>query len=139
MWLAFVLLGAAPAFPATSRTPEAAFTKTVQPFLAANCTGCHNSRAKVANLDLQQFTSAESVRANLRRLTSHLGAHRDPAPVRDVEHGDGGTSGAGPGREAADPNVIPYLLAETWNSCTDEGRRRPATASLRSMSAPTAG
>ena len=66
MWLAFVLFGAAPVFPATSRTPEAAFTKTVQPFLAANCTGCHNSRAKVANLDLQQFTSAESVRANLK-------------------------------------------------------------------------
>lgn len=47
-------------------TPEAAFTKTVQPFLAGNCVGCHNAKVKTANLDLAQFDSVQSVRANLK-------------------------------------------------------------------------
>ncbi len=47
-------------------TPEAAFAKTVQPFLSANCVGCHNAKVKTANLDLQQFTSVDAVRANLK-------------------------------------------------------------------------
>ena len=47
-------------------SPEAVFTKTVQPFLANNCVACHNGRVKSANLDLQQFDSVESVRANLK-------------------------------------------------------------------------
>ncbi|MEO5925572.1 MAG: c-type cytochrome domain-containing protein [Bryobacteraceae bacterium] len=53
--------------PAKSKvTPEVAFTKTVQPFLSANCVGCHNAKVKTANLDLQQFTSVDAVRANLK-------------------------------------------------------------------------
>ena len=60
-------LSAAPNSNKSSKlSSEAAFAKTVQPFLAKNCTGCHNGRAKVANLDLQQFDSADSVRANLK-------------------------------------------------------------------------
>ena len=55
----------APANP-TNVNPAVAFTKTVQPFLSANCVGCHNAKVKTANLDLQQFTSVESVRANLK-------------------------------------------------------------------------
>jgi hypothetical protein len=47
-------------------TPEVGFTKTVQPFLSSYCVGCHNGKTKTANLDLQQFTSLESVRANLK-------------------------------------------------------------------------
>jgi mono/diheme cytochrome c family protein len=47
-------------------TPEAAFAKTVQPFLAGNCVGCHNAKVKTANLDLTQFNSVQSVRANLK-------------------------------------------------------------------------
>jgi cytochrome c551/c552 len=47
-------------------TQEAAFAKTVQPFMAANCVGCHNAKVKTANLDLQQFATVESVRANLK-------------------------------------------------------------------------
>jgi hypothetical protein len=50
----------------TKANPEVAFAKTVQPFLSANCVGCHNGKVKTANLDLQQFTSVESVRANLK-------------------------------------------------------------------------
>jgi hypothetical protein len=51
---------------APQANPEIAFAKTVQPFLSANCVGCHNAKMKTANLDLQQFTSVESVRANLK-------------------------------------------------------------------------
>ena len=68
--LTLLLLALVPAFSApkaaSKLTPEAAFTKTVQPFLANNCVGCHNPKNKTANLDLQQFTSIESVRSNLK-------------------------------------------------------------------------
>ncbi len=47
-------------------TQEAAFTKTVQPFLSSYCVGCHNAKNKTANLDLQQFNSLAAVRANLK-------------------------------------------------------------------------
>jgi hypothetical protein len=50
----------------TSLNPEVGFAKTVQPFLSSYCVGCHNAKTKTANLDLQQFTSVESVRANLK-------------------------------------------------------------------------
>ena len=50
----------------TKTNPEAGFAKTVQPFLSANCVGCHNSKVKTANLDLQQFSSVDAVRANLK-------------------------------------------------------------------------
>lgn len=68
--LPLFLLAILPAFSApksaSKLTPEAAFAKTVQPFLASNCVGCHNPKNKTANLDLQQFTSIESVRSNLK-------------------------------------------------------------------------
>ena len=69
--LPLLLLGIGPALFAATKTkapltPEAAFTKTVQPFLASNCLGCHNKTNKIASLDLQQFDSIESVRANLK-------------------------------------------------------------------------
>lgn len=67
LWSASLAFADTQKSPRTSKlSPEAAFSRTVQPFLAANCVGCHNGRAKVANLDLQQFTSADSVRANLK-------------------------------------------------------------------------
>jgi hypothetical protein len=47
-------------------TQDAAFAKTVQPFLSSYCVGCHNGKVKTANLDLQQFTSVDAVRANLK-------------------------------------------------------------------------
>jgi hypothetical protein len=52
--------------PINKLSPEAAFAKTVQPFLAGNCLGCHNAKVKTANLDLAQFDSVQSVRANLK-------------------------------------------------------------------------
>ncbi|MEP7353688.1 MAG: c-type cytochrome domain-containing protein [Acidobacteriota bacterium] len=33
----------------------ASFSKAVQPFVAANCVGCHNTKLKVAKLDLQNL------------------------------------------------------------------------------------
>ncbi len=61
-----VLAGAKTSSKSNSLTPEAGFAKTVQPFLSAHCLGCHNETTKTASLDLQQFTSVESVRANLK-------------------------------------------------------------------------
>jgi hypothetical protein len=66
------LMLAVPAFAGAAKgtkaalTPEAGFTQHVQPFLAANCLGCHNAKVKTANLDLSQFKSVDSVRSNLK-------------------------------------------------------------------------
>ncbi len=46
--------------------PEVEFTKTVQPFIASNCLACTHAQQKMANLDLQQFTTIDSVRSNLK-------------------------------------------------------------------------
>lgn len=66
-----MLLAGAALADTNSRTinklsPEATFAKTVQPFLAGHCVGCHNAKVKTANLDLAQFDSVQSVRANLK-------------------------------------------------------------------------
>ena len=64
------MLGFAPAlFPQskkTKATPEAVFTKTVKPYLSTYCNSCHNPKNKQANLDLAQYTTIESVRADLK-------------------------------------------------------------------------
>jgi len=39
------------------------FRKDVQPFLRKHCAQCHSAKAKVANLDVERFKSAESVLA----------------------------------------------------------------------------
>jgi hypothetical protein len=41
--------------------PERGFTQTVQPFLNTYCTGCHSGAKPPAQLDLRQYSSAESV------------------------------------------------------------------------------
>lgn len=66
MLLAGALQAASNSSTTNKINPEVAFAKTVQPFLASNCVGCHNAKNKTANLDLQQFGSVESVRANLK-------------------------------------------------------------------------
>ncbi len=40
---------------------KADFDKTVQPFLAKNCVGCHNGKLKTADLDVTAFKTADSV------------------------------------------------------------------------------
>lgn len=42
---------------------NAGFRKTVQPLLAKHCNVCHSGKAKIANLDLERFRSAEAVLA----------------------------------------------------------------------------
>ncbi|MBS1826034.1 MAG: DUF1592 domain-containing protein [Acidobacteria bacterium] len=42
---------------------ESGFRKHIQPFLTRHCVMCHNPKAKLGNLDLQRFTSAEKVLA----------------------------------------------------------------------------
>lgn len=44
-----------------AQTPPTAFDKSVQPFLAKTCYACHNSKVKTADVDLQQFKTADSI------------------------------------------------------------------------------
>src|SRR5713226_6189473 len=54
------------AVPMNAATPSGAdvergFTETVQPFLNSYCTGCHGGAKPAAQLDLRQYSTAESV------------------------------------------------------------------------------
>lgn len=42
---------------------ESGFRRHVQPFVAKHCAMCHNAKAKLGNLDLARFTSAEKLLA----------------------------------------------------------------------------
>src|SRR6476661_3609687 len=44
-----------------AQTPSPSFEKSVQPFLANNCYACHNAKVKTADVDLQQFKTADSL------------------------------------------------------------------------------
>jgi mono/diheme cytochrome c family protein len=44
-----------------AQTSSPSFDKSVQPFLARNCYACHNSKVKTADVDLQQFKTADSI------------------------------------------------------------------------------
>ena len=46
---------------AGSAPDAAAFAKSVQPFFARNCYGCHNSKLKTGGLNLEAYDSASSV------------------------------------------------------------------------------
>ena len=48
-------------FPAATAMAADNFIKTVQPFLARNCIGCHNEKLKSGEVNLQQFTNMESM------------------------------------------------------------------------------
>ena len=57
-----LLLACGPSW-AASRAPrvdDASFQKTVAPFLAQNCTTCHNAKIKTADLDLDSYRDADS-------------------------------------------------------------------------------
>ena len=61
--LFFGLLLACGPSRAASRAPrvdDSSFQKTVAPFLAQNCTTCHNAKIKTADLDLGAYTDADS-------------------------------------------------------------------------------
>ncbi|HKP10592.1 MAG TPA: DUF1587 domain-containing protein, partial [Blastocatellia bacterium] len=56
-----------PARPAQSAEDPNAFTQTVQPFLAANCTTCHNADLQSGGLNLEAFKAAASITENRDR------------------------------------------------------------------------
>jgi hypothetical protein len=59
--LAVVILSATNAAAATDAELERQFARTVRPFLATYCTGCHAGERPQANLDLGQYATVESV------------------------------------------------------------------------------
>ncbi len=44
-----------------SAADESGFRKHIQPFVAKHCAMCHNAKAKLGNLDLQRFNSAQKL------------------------------------------------------------------------------
>jgi mono/diheme cytochrome c family protein len=61
--LAVTLIGVAFALPGSraQQTSATEFEKTILPFLAANCYGCHNQGYKSGGLDLEAYKTAASV------------------------------------------------------------------------------
>jgi hypothetical protein len=61
--LAVALTGVALALPGgrAQQTPATEFEKTILPFFAANCYGCHNQGYKSGGLDLETYKTAASV------------------------------------------------------------------------------
>jgi len=47
--------------PAAAPPTQESFDEVVQPFLTKNCTGCHNSKLKTADLDVTAFKTLDSV------------------------------------------------------------------------------
>ena len=70
-----------PVRSAQSFQNSATFEKTVQPFFAENCYGCHNSDLKTAKLDLESYKTADSIlrdRDVLARILRKLSAGQMP-------------------------------------------------------------
>src|SRR5205085_10652321 len=61
------IASAPPAPQAQSADPADAFRKTVQPFLAANCTACHNADLKSGGLNLEAYQSVASITEDRER------------------------------------------------------------------------
>ena len=62
---------------------DASFQKTVQPFLAKNCFGCHNEKLKTANLSLEGFHDASSAERQpevWRKVLDKLSTGKMPPP-----------------------------------------------------------
>ena len=57
---------------ASATSPQESFSLVVQPYLAKNCYGCHNSKLRTAGLDLQSFRTVDSVAADNARWADIL-------------------------------------------------------------------
>lgn len=71
------------AAPPADAGVERAFTDTVQPFLTAYCTNCHGGEKPAAQLDLRQYSTAESVVqdfARWDRVLNKIAARQMPPP-----------------------------------------------------------
>jgi len=61
-WAAIAMLGLAQATTVGQGSPaNVTFTKSIQPFFAKNCYGCHNPKLKTGGLNLEAYTSAASL------------------------------------------------------------------------------
>src|SRR5437016_3517850 len=50
--------------------PAAEYTKSIRPFLAQYCLGCHSTKKKKGELDLERFTSLDHIRKDTRAWQS---------------------------------------------------------------------
>jgi uncharacterized protein DUF1592/uncharacterized protein DUF1588/uncharacterized protein DUF1587/uncharacterized protein DUF1585/uncharacterized protein DUF1595 len=67
---------------------EREFTESVKPFLNSYCTSCHSGERAAAQLDLRQYSSAESVVQDFsrwNRLREKLAAHQMPPKQAKVQ------------------------------------------------------
>src|SRR5688500_20333477 len=81
--LASVVGPAMDAAQAPETTANREFAQTVQPVLAAYCTSCHTGEKAAAQLDLRQYTTAESVIqdfAKWERVRAKLASRQMPPP-----------------------------------------------------------
>lgn len=81
---------------------SADFSKSVQPFFAKNCYGCHSSQVKTGGLDLQAYTAAASVAQEPERFEKILRRLRaEEMPPRSM-----------PRPDAADVKVVTNWIRE---------------------------
>src|SRR5262245_46167167 len=70
---------------ASAALAQPSFDRTVAPFLAKNCNGCHNEKVASGSLNLAQFQNAASVAANRDRweliLKRVKGGEMPPQPL----------------------------------------------------------
>jgi mono/diheme cytochrome c family protein len=59
--LGAAVFAAAGGTPARDQADEAGFQSSVQPFLARNCSGCHNSKLQFGGLNLPLYTGTDAV------------------------------------------------------------------------------
>lgn len=100
------------------------FTETVRPFLTTYCASCHTGEKAAAQLDLRQFTSAESVvqdYARWNRLREKLASQQ--MPPRQAKQPE----------DAARRQVIAWIDA-TWKSEAQRHDGDPGTVLARRLS-----
>ena len=94
-----VALAVLPFFPGVARTqsgkPSSDFHRIVQPFLARNCTPCHNGKMKASSLDLEALNDATAALARgevWEKVFEKLRAGQMPPPGRPARRGARGAS-----------------------------------------------
>ncbi len=94
--LAASAAGSAWAAPSSGLELERTFQKTVQPFVAAYCAGCHSGSAAAAQFDLKRYTTVESAALDHRRWTLVLEKlHAGEMPPKNMKTRSTGCGSAG--------------------------------------------
>jgi hypothetical protein len=63
MHRALYIVALTPAVLMAAPADSVSFAKSIQPFLATNCYGCHNAKLKSGEVDLTSYRSAEAITA----------------------------------------------------------------------------